>query len=156
MGDLMGTTHPAIAGDLRFLRQCDRLFTHLESEIDPVYGRRLDPSLVTFHVQLAWRNWLVVQFDANETDRLDPPDFTQGLSMLEVQNNLIWLPTVKNIIAVSVLHSNSRTQAATYLPRVLAPAPTLRSLDALTAATSGPAHRSPGRQVRNPSLGRVL
>jgi hypothetical protein len=59
MGALMGTSHPALVA-----------YGH---EIDQVYGRRLGPSLVTFHVQLAWRNWLVVQLDANETVRLDPP-----------------------------------------------------------------------------------
>jgi hypothetical protein len=77
MGALMVTTHPTILAYGRFLRQYDRLFTRLESEIDQVYARRLGPSLVTFHVQLAWINWLVVQLDANETVRLDLPAFTQ-------------------------------------------------------------------------------
>jgi hypothetical protein len=80
--------------------------------VDQVYGRRLGPSLVTFHVQLAWRNWLVVQLNANETVCLDPPDFTQGLNMLEIQNNLMWLPTVTNIPALSALRSPARQPAA--------------------------------------------
>jgi hypothetical protein len=50
MGALMGTSHPALGAYGRLLRHYDRLFTHLESEIDQVYGRRLGPSLVTFHV----------------------------------------------------------------------------------------------------------
>jgi hypothetical protein len=147
MGALTGTTLPAIAGYLRFLRQYNRLFTRLENEIDQVYGRILGPSLVTFHVQLAWRNWLVVQLDANETGRLDPPGFTQGLNMLEVQNNLMWLPTVTNIPALSVLRDNARPRPAAPLPRVLALAPAHGSLD----APAGPDRRDPGRQVRNPS-----
>jgi hypothetical protein len=104
MGALMGTSHPTLIAYGRFLRKYERLFTRLESEIDQVYGRRLGPSLVTFHFQLALRNWLVVQLDANETVRLDPPDFTQDLNMLEIQNNLMWLPTVTNIPALSVLN----------------------------------------------------
>jgi hypothetical protein len=39
MGALMGTTHPTILAYGLFLRQYDRLFTRLESEIDQVYGR---------------------------------------------------------------------------------------------------------------------
>jgi hypothetical protein len=107
MGALMGTSHPALVAYGCFLRQYDCLFTRLESEIDQVYGRRLRPSLVTFHVQLAWRNWLVVQLDANEKVCLDLPDFTQGLNMLEIQNNLMWLPTVTNIPALFALRSPS-------------------------------------------------
>jgi hypothetical protein len=112
MGALMGTSHPALGAYGRFLRQYDRLFTRLESEVDQVYGRRLGLSLVTFHVQLAWRNWLVVQLNVNATVFLDPPDFTQGLNMLEIQNKLMWLPKVTNIPALSALRSPARQPAA--------------------------------------------
>jgi hypothetical protein len=106
---------------------------------------------VTFHIQLAWRNWLVVQLDANETVCLDPPDFTQGLNMLEVQNNIMWLPTVINIPALSALCANVRTPAAAPLPRASAPAPALGGLAALAEEAAGPPRHDPGRQVRNPS-----
>jgi hypothetical protein len=151
MGELMGTTHPTILAYGRFLRQYDRLLTRLESEIDQVYGRRLGPSLVTFHVQLAWRNWLVVQLDANKTVRLDPPAFTQGLNMMEVQNNLMWLPTINNVPALSALRINVRSPAEETLPR--SPAPTQdaggRAPSSVEPAVA--ARRDPGRQVHNPS-----
>jgi hypothetical protein len=125
MGALMGTTHPTILAYSRFLRQYGRLFTRLESEIDQVYGCRLGPSLVTFHVQLAWRNWLVGQLDANETVRLEPPAFAQGLNMMEVQNNLMWLPTINNVPALSALRINVRSPATATIPR--SPVPTQES-----------------------------
>jgi hypothetical protein len=148
MSALMGTSHPALGAYGRFLRQYDRLFTRLESEIDQVYGRRLGPSLVKFHVELAWRNWLVVQLDANETVCLDPPDFTQGLNMLEIQNNLMWLPTVTNIPALSALRSLARQPAAATPIRtpIQVPAP----ISGLTTEANAPPRRDPGRQVRNP------
>jgi hypothetical protein len=140
MGALMGTTHPTILAYGRFLRQYDRLFTRLESEIDQVYGRRLGPSLVTFHVQLAWRNWLVVQPDANETVRLDPPAFTQGLNMMEVQNNLMWLPTINNVPLQQQPFPSCLPQLKT------------READPPSSVEpAGAARRDPGRQVRNPS-----
>jgi hypothetical protein len=148
MGALMGTTHPTILAYSRFLRQYDRLFTRLESEIDQVYGRRLGPSLVTFHVQLAWRNWLVSQLDANETVRLGPPAFAQGLNMMEVQNNLMWLPTVNNVPALSALRINVRSPGTTTIPR--SPVPTQEGT-LLAAEPAAVARRDPGRQVRNPS-----
>jgi hypothetical protein len=89
--------------------------------------------------------------DANETVRLDPPDFTQGLNMLEVQNNLKWLPTVTNIPALSALRANVRTPAAAPLPRASAPAPAIGGLPPLAAEAAEPPRRDPGRQVRNPS-----
>jgi hypothetical protein len=149
MGALVGTSHPALGTYGRFLRQYDRLFTRLESEIDQVYDRRLGPSLVTFHVQLAWRNWCVVQLDANETVCLDPPDFTQGLNMLEIQNNLMWLPTVTNIPALSALHSLARQPAAAtpFWTPIQVPAP----ISGLTTEAAAPPRRDPGRQVRNPA-----
>jgi hypothetical protein len=149
MGALMGTSHPALGAYGRFLRQYDRLFTCLESEIDQVYGRRLGPSLVTFHVQLAWRNWLVVQLDANETVCLDPPDFTQGLNMLEIQNNLMWFPTVTNIPVLSALRSLARQPAAATPVRTPIQVPAL--ISDLTTEAAAPPRRDPGRHVRNPA-----
>jgi hypothetical protein len=32
-----------------------------------------------------------------ETECLIPPDLCQGLYLLEVQNNLMWLPTTTNV-----------------------------------------------------------
>jgi hypothetical protein len=139
MGALMGTSHPALGKYGRFLRQYDRLFTRLESEIDQGYGRRLGPSLVTFHVQLAWRDWLVVQLYANETVCMDPPDFTQGLNMLEIQNNLMWLPTATNIPALSALRSLSRQPAAATPFRTPIPVPA--PISGLTTEAAAPLHR---------------
>jgi hypothetical protein len=148
IGALMGTSHPALGAYGRFLRQYDRIFTRLESEVYQVYGRRLGPSLVTFHVQLAWRNWLVVQLNANETVCLDPPDFTQGLNMLEIQSNLMWLLTVTNIPALSALRSPARQPAAVtpFRTPIQVPDPTSE----LATETAAPPRRDPGRQVRNP------
>jgi hypothetical protein len=73
MGSLLGVDHPLVGAYDRFLRQYDRLMTRLESEVDQVHGRRLGPSLVTFHIQLMWRNWLVAQLDAAETMWVEPP-----------------------------------------------------------------------------------
>jgi hypothetical protein len=56
MGDILGNGHPAVTDYGRFLRRYSRLMTHFEFEIDHAHGRRLGPSLMTFHVQLAWRN----------------------------------------------------------------------------------------------------
>jgi hypothetical protein len=71
--------------------------TRLKFEIDHVHGRPLGPSIMTLHVQLAWRNWMVVQLDSGETESIAPPDFGAGLSMLETQNNFMWLPSVTNV-----------------------------------------------------------
>jgi hypothetical protein len=60
MGALVGPVHPVVGTYGRFLRKYSRMLTRLEFEIDHVHGRRLGPSIMTLHVQLAWRNWLVV------------------------------------------------------------------------------------------------
>jgi hypothetical protein len=104
----MGVEHPSVITHGIFLSQYDRLFTHLESKIDQLYGRRLGPSLVAFHVQLIWRNYLVVILDAGETEHIDPPDFKQDLTMLEVQNMFLRVPTVNNISAFSALQNITR------------------------------------------------
>jgi hypothetical protein len=146
MGGLMGTTHPTIVAYGRFLLQYDRILTRLEIRIDQFYGRRLGPSLVTFHVQLAWRNWMVVELDANETVLLDPPDFTQGINTMEVHSNLMWLPTVNNIPSLSALRTNFHPPPAAPLPRAPTPAPVNGGLATLASEAA-----DPGQQVRNPS-----
>jgi hypothetical protein len=68
MGALMGPAHPVVGVYGRFLRKYSRILTRLEFEIDHVHGRRLGPSIMMFHVQLAWRNWMVVQPDSGEME----------------------------------------------------------------------------------------
>jgi hypothetical protein len=97
MGALLGPAHTMVGNYGRFLRKYSRMLTRLEFKIDHVRGRRLGPSIMMFHVQLAWRNWLVVQLDSGETESISPPDFGTSLSMLEMQNNLMWLPSVTNL-----------------------------------------------------------
>jgi hypothetical protein len=91
MEALLGNGHPTVTAYGRFLRRYSRMLTRIEFEIDHAHGRRLGPSIMTFHVQLDWRNWLVVQLEAGGTESIDPPDFGTGLTMLETQNNLMWL-----------------------------------------------------------------
>jgi hypothetical protein len=97
MGALLGHLHPVVTAYGRSLRRYRRMLTRLEFEIDHAHGRRLGPAIMTFHVQLAWRNWMVLQLDTGETDAIDPPDFGMGLTMLETQNNLMWLPSITNV-----------------------------------------------------------
>jgi hypothetical protein len=87
MGALLCETHPLIAAYARFLRKYDHIVTRFARDIDQAHGRRLGPSLVIFHVQLAWRNWLVTQLDSGEMSHLAPPYFCQGLTLMEVRNN---------------------------------------------------------------------
>jgi hypothetical protein len=54
VGDLLGTLHPDMTAYGRFLWGYSRILTHLEFEIDHAHGRRIGPSLMTFHVQLVW------------------------------------------------------------------------------------------------------
>jgi hypothetical protein len=96
MGALLGVEHPVVGACGRFLRQYDPMMTRLESEVDQVHGCRLGPSLVMFHIQLMWHNWLTAQLDAAETMWVDPPVSGVGLSVMEAQNNLMWLLTVTN------------------------------------------------------------
>jgi hypothetical protein len=127
MGALLGVEHPLVGAYGRFPRQYDRLMTSLESEVDQVHGRRLGPSLVTFHIQLMWRNWLVAQLDAAETMWVEPPVFGVGLSMMEAQNKLMWLPTVTN----TPCSSPSATSLAQASPRPQLPEPQSRELQLL-------------------------
>jgi DNA-binding transcriptional MocR family regulator len=65
------------------------MITRLGSEVDQVDGRRLGLVLVTFHVHLACRNWLSTLLETGETIWVEVPAFSQGMNMLEVQNNLM-------------------------------------------------------------------
>jgi hypothetical protein len=152
MGALLGVEHPLVEAFGRFLRQYDRLMTRLESEVDQVHGRRLGPSLVTFHIQLMWRNWLVAQLDAAQTDWVDPPVFGVGLSMLEAQNNLMWLPTLTNVpLLLTLRHIPRVGLAAAPAARVpVARAPAARAAAPANDAAAA-ARRDAGRQVRNPN-----
>jgi hypothetical protein len=124
MGALLGNGHPAVTDYGRFLRRYSRMLTRLEFEIDHARGRRLGPSLMTFHIQLAWRNWTVVQLDSGETEAIDPPDFGTGLTMLETQNNLMWLPSITN---VPMLLNLSVPIRAPQVGRTPGPAPPIRA-----------------------------
>jgi hypothetical protein len=108
LGTLVGNNHPVILSYGRFLCVYERMQTRLERELDYVHGRRLGPAMMNFHAQLAWRNWLVTQFDIRERSHVSPPDFCQGLNMLESQNNLMWLPTVTNVPDLLALCTSSR------------------------------------------------
>jgi hypothetical protein len=158
LGALIGKSHPVVLAYGRFLQLYERLETRLESELDPAYGCRLGPSLMVFHVQLNIRNWIVCQLDVAETECLSPPDFCQGLHMLEVQNNLMWLPSVTNVpalLALRVATRASTTRAGTPTNNAgtgpgsggdgIGGGATLR------AAAGTAARRDPGAQVRNPN-----
>jgi hypothetical protein len=160
MGDLLGNIHPAMTAYGSFLRRYSRMLTRLEFEIDHAHGRRLGPSLMTFHVQLAWRNWMVVQLEAVETEAINPPDFGTGLTMLETQNNLMWLPSTTNVTMLLKLSVPIR---APQVGRTPGPAPPIRApVPALSPAarhiptpsggvpTVAPAAcRDQGRPIRN-------
>jgi hypothetical protein len=142
MGALLGNRHPAVTAYGRFLRRYSCMLTRLEFEIDHAHGRRLGPSLMTFHIQLAWRNWMVVQLEAGETEAIDPPDFGTGLTMLETQNNLMWLPSITN---VPMLLNLSVPIRAPPVGRTPGPAPPVRA--------SAPAPSSAAYHVPNPPGG---
>jgi hypothetical protein len=66
LGALVGNNHPVMLVYGRFLRMYERMQTRLESGLDDSHGRRLDPAIMNFHAQLAWRNWLVTQLDSSD------------------------------------------------------------------------------------------
>jgi hypothetical protein len=111
MGALLGPSHPVVGTYGQFLWRYSTMLARLEFEIDHVHGQPLGPSIMTFYVQLAWRNWMVVQPNSGETEPIDPPDFGAGLSMLETQNNLMWLPSVTNVPMLLSLSLGSHTPA---------------------------------------------
>jgi hypothetical protein len=111
MGAMLGVSQTALASYGHFLHQYDRMVTRLEHELDQVHERRLGPALMTCHVQLALRNWLVTQFDAGETVWVDALDFSQGLSMLVVQNNLMCPPPATKVPDLLALYTTPRAPA---------------------------------------------
>jgi hypothetical protein len=46
--------------------------------------------------------------DTGETGWAEAPGFSQGLNMLEIENNLMWLPTVANVPTLLALQANPR------------------------------------------------
>jgi hypothetical protein len=160
MGDLFGKGHPAVTAYGRFLRRYSRMLKRLEFEIDHAHGRRLGPSLVTFHVQLAWRNWMEAQLEAGETEAIDPPDLGTGLTMLETQNNLMWLPSITNVPMLLNLSVPIRAPPAGRTPappppvRAPVPAPSSAAYHVSTPPGGAPnvapvARRDQGRPVWN-------
>jgi hypothetical protein len=63
MGALLGTTHPAVAAYVRFIRRYSRMLTRLEFDIDHAHGCRLDLSIMTSYIHMAWRNCIIFQLD---------------------------------------------------------------------------------------------
>jgi hypothetical protein len=106
---------------------------------------------VVFHVQLAMRNWLVCQLDVGETEYLPPPDVCQGLNMLEVQNNLMWLPTVTNVPALLALCVVTRASVSTSNPGNRTPAAATAAPAPDGAVVSATPRRDAGAQVCNPN-----
>jgi hypothetical protein len=105
---------------------------------------------VVFHVQLALRNCCVHQLDVQERNRIEPPDLCQGLHMLEVQNNLMWMPTVTNVASLLTLRTTVRVSASSGATTV-----TRSNLGenaaAVPATTSGTMRRDAGPSDHNPS-----
>jgi hypothetical protein len=158
LGALMENSHPMVLAYSRFWQLYGRLETRLESKLDHAYDRRLGPSLMVFHVQLNIRNWIACQMDVADTECLSPPDFCQGLCMLEVKNNLMWLPTVTNVPALLALRVTTRASTS----RVGVPGGSadpgsngggagVGSGATLDAPVGTVTRRDPGAQVRNPN-----
>jgi hypothetical protein len=108
LGALLGHNHPCILAYHGFLHQYDHLQNRLEGELEFGYGRWISPSLVTFHVQLIWRNWLLLQLDIEETAHLSAQYFCTGPNVLQSQNNLSCFPTITNVPALLALWSAHR------------------------------------------------
>jgi hypothetical protein len=70
---------------------------------------------------------------------------------MEVQNNLMWLPTINNVPALSALRINVRSPATATIPRSHVPTQEAGSRSPLAAEPAAVTRRDPGRQVRNPS-----
>jgi hypothetical protein len=154
-GAILGHLHPVVMVYGRFLRRYRRMLTRLEFEIDHAHGRRLGPAITTFHVKLAWRNWMVLQFDTGETDAIAPPEFGVGLTMLETQHNLMWIPSVTNVPLLLSLSLAQRPVAARARARAPVAAPAPAGNRAPNAAAPPPVvarrdqGRDQGRPIRN-------
>jgi hypothetical protein len=134
----------------RFLRLYDRMEPLLESELDHAYGRWLGPALMVFHVQLTLRKWYMQQLDVQERNQIARPEFCQGLRMLKVQNNLMWLPTVKNVPSLLVLRATAQVSAPSGATSVTR-SNLVGNAAAVLTTTSGAPRRDAGTSVRNPS-----
>jgi hypothetical protein len=66
-GAPMRNADPVVMAYRRFFRLYERLKTRLESDPDHAHGRRLGPSLMVFHVQLAIQNWISCQLYVADT-----------------------------------------------------------------------------------------
>jgi hypothetical protein len=133
---------------LRFLTKYGRLQTRISVELDHDVGSRLPPPLFNFHIQLAIRNWLVLQIDSTERGHIEPPNFSSGLDIFDSSHNLMWAPSVTSIPDLLIL------RVAPHHPRTRAPpsaapsaAPTART--AIAPAPSPAEARTTGRMVRN-------
>jgi hypothetical protein len=145
VGAVVGNNHPVILAYGRFLCMCESMQTCLESELEYAHGRRLGPAMMSFHAQVAWRNWLVTQLNSSERSQVSPPDFCQGLNMLESQNNLMWFPTVTNAPALLALcASRAFPPLVLHLPELPQHRPWLgqRWFDVMHAPISQPQPRS--------------
>jgi hypothetical protein len=143
MGAILGHLNPVVTAYGQILRQYRRMLTQLEFEIDHAHGRRLGPAIMTFHVQLAWRNWMVLQIDTGKTEAPTPPDFGVGLTMLETQNNLMWLPSVT--IVPLLLNLGLAQRPVPARAPVTAPAPAGNRAPNAAAAPPAVARRDQGR-----------
>jgi hypothetical protein len=103
---------------------------------------------------------MVAQLEAGETEAIDPPDFGTGLTMLETQNNLMWLPSITNVPMLLNLSVPIRAPPAGRTPgpappdRAPAPAPSSAACHVSTPPNRTPnvapvTRRDQGRPVRN-------
>jgi hypothetical protein len=74
LGTLLGPQHPVVKAYLWFLTKHGRLQTRLSLKLDYEFGARLGAPLFNFHMQLAVRNWLLLQMDSLEMDTTNPPE----------------------------------------------------------------------------------
>jgi hypothetical protein len=95
MGALLGTTHPVLMCYKVFLWKYDLMEPRVWREFELVYGPRLGPALMVFHVQLMWRSWLAEQISSDT--HMPLPDFCTGLRTLEQNNTLSWVPSCVNV-----------------------------------------------------------
>jgi hypothetical protein len=77
MGALLGRTYPILAVYTTFLCKYNTMEPRVRRELELVYGAKLGPPLMVFHVQLQWRSWLQDQMGSDTHHAL--PDFCTGL-----------------------------------------------------------------------------
>jgi hypothetical protein len=115
MGALLGTTHPVLAVYTTFLRKYNAMEPRVWREFDLVYGAKLGPPLMVFHVQLQFRSWLQEQIGSDTHRAL--PDFCTRLRTLEQQNNLAWVPSCANVPQLQALQHVHRPISVPRAPR---------------------------------------